>query len=200
MAQRASDVITNDASVGRNYTPIGYYESFSIRGFALDPATAYKINGMAMASEANIALENKERVEIIKGISALEAGILSPGGLINYVTKRANQDVNSFSLGYGEKGSFSQAVDIGRKQTQDNPIGYRINLAHEDFKPYVSAATGYRNFAGLALDITPTARSKWETDIDYQKRSQYSVPGYQLLGANGIPPIDPYKHLTAEQT
>ena len=200
MAQRASDVITNDASVGRNYTPIGYYESFSIRGFALDPATAYKINGMAMASEANIALENKERVEIIKGISALEAGILSPGGLINYVTKRANQDVNSFSLSYGEKGSFSQAVDIGRKQTQDNPIGYRINLAHEDFKPYVSAATGYRNFAGLALDITPTARSKWETDIDYQKRSQYSVPGYQLLGANGIPPIDPYKHLTAEQT
>ena len=200
MAQRASDVITNDASVGRNYTPIGYYESFSIRGFALDPATAYKINGMAMASEANIALENKERVEIIKGINALEAGILSPGGLINYVTKRANQDVNSFSLGYGEKGSFSQAVDIGRKQTQDNPIGYRINLAHEDFKPYVSAATGYRNFASLALDITPTARSKWETDIDYQKRSQYSVPGYQLLGANGIPPIDPYKHLTAEQT
>ncbi|MFM8461403.1 MAG: TonB-dependent siderophore receptor, partial [Polynucleobacter victoriensis] len=200
IAQRASDVITNDASVGRNYTPVGYYESFSVRGFPLDPATAYKINGMAMASEANIALENKERVEVIKGISALEAGILSPGGLINYVTKRANQDVNSFSLGYGEKGSFSQAIDIGRRQTTENPIGYRINLAHEDFKPYVAAATGYRNFASLAIDISPSARSKWETDIDYQKRSQYSVPGYQLLGASGIPPIDPYKHLTAEQT
>jgi len=200
IAQRASDVITNDASVGRNYTPIGYYESFSVRGFPLDPATAYKINGMAMASEANIPLENKERVEIIKGVSALEAGILSPGGLINYVTKRANQDINSFSLGYGEKGSFSQAIDIGRKQNLDNPVGYRINIAHEDYKPYVSAASGYRNFASLAFDISPSARSKWETDIDYQKRSQYSVPGYQLLGVNGIPPIDPYKHLTAEQT
>jgi iron complex outermembrane recepter protein len=200
IAQRASDVITNDASVGRNYTPIGYYESFSVRGFPLDPATAYKINGMAMASEANIPLENKEHVEIIKGVSALEAGILSPGGLINYVTKRANQDINSFSLGYGEKGSFSQAIDIGRKQNLDNPVGYRINIAHEDYKPYVSAASGYRNFASLAFDISPSARSKWETDIDYQKRSQYSVPGYQLLGVNGIPPIDPYKHLTAEQT
>ncbi len=200
IAQRASDVITNDASVGRNYTPIGYYESFSVRGFPLDPATAYKINGMAMASEANIPLENKERVEIIKGVSALEAGILSPGGLINYVTKRANHDINSFSLGYGEKGSFSQAIDIGRKQNLDNPLGYRINIAHEDYKPYVSAASGYRNFASLAFDISPSARSKWETDIDYQKRSQYSVPGYQLLAVNGIPPIDPYKHLTAEQT
>lgn len=199
ISQRSSDVITNDASVGRNYTPVGYYESFSIRGFALDSATAYKINGMAMASEANIALENKERVEIIKGISALEAGILSPGGLINYVTKRANQDVNSISVGYGEKGSFSQAIDVGRKQTNDSSLGYRINLAHEDYKPYVSAAKGYRNFASLALDISPSAKSKWETDIDYQKRSQFSVPGYQLLGANGIPPIDPYKHLTAEQ-
>jgi iron complex outermembrane receptor protein len=200
ISQRASDVITNDASVGRNYTPIGYYESFSIRGFALDSATAYKINGMAMASEANIPLENKERVEIIKGISALEAGILSPGGLINYVTKRANQDINSVSVGYGEKGSFSQAIDIGRKQSNDGVLGYRINLAHEDYHPYVTAAKGYRNFASLALDISPSAKTKWETDIDYQKRSQFSVPGYQLLGANGIPPIDPYKHLTAEQT
>ena len=75
IAQRASDVLTNDASVGRNYTPVGYYESFSIRGFALDSATAYKINGMSMASEASIPLENKERVEIIKGVSALEAGL-----------------------------------------------------------------------------------------------------------------------------
>ena len=200
ISQRASDVITNDASVGRNYTPIGYYESFSIRGFALDSATAYKINGMAMASEANIPLENKERVEIIKGISALEAGILSPGGLINYVTKRANQDINTVSIGYGEKGSFSQAIDISRKQSNDGVLGYRINLAHEDYNPYVTAAKGYRNFASLALDISPSAKTKWETDIDYQKRSQFSVPGYQLLGANGIPPIDPYKHLTAEQT
>ncbi len=200
ISQRSSDVVTNDSSVGRNYTPIGYYESFSIRGFALDSATAYKINGMSMASEANIPLENKERVEIIKGISALEAGILSPGGLINYLTKRANQDVNSVSMGLGEKGSFSQAVDHGRKQTIDNPIGYRINIAHEDYKPYVKAAKGYRNFASLALDMSPSATSKWEADIDFQKRSQFSVPGYQLLGANGIPPIDPHKHLTAEQT
>ena len=200
IAQRSSDVVTNDASVGRNYTPVGYFESFSIRGFALDPATAYKINGMAMASEANIPLENKERVEVIKGISALEAGILSPGGLINYVTKRANQDINSISMGFGEKGSFSQSVDHGRKQTSDNPIGYRLNIAHEDYKPYVTAAKGYRNFASLALDMSPSTKSKWEADIDFQKRSQFSVPGYQLLGVNGIPPIDPYKHLTAEQT
>jgi iron complex outermembrane recepter protein len=200
IAQRSSDVVTNDASVGRNYTPVGYYESFSIRGFALDSATAYKINGMSMASEANIPLENKERVEIIKGVSALEAGILSPGGLINYVTKRANQDINSVSIGLGERGSFSQAVDYGRKQTSNNPLGFRLNIAHEDYKPYVTAAKGNRNFASLALDMSPTANSKWEADIDYQKRSQFSVPGYQLLGANGIPPIDPKRHLTAEQT
>ncbi len=200
IAQRASDVLTNDASVGRNYTPVGYYESFSIRGFALDSATAYKINGMSMASEANIPLENKERVEIIKGVSALEAGILSPGGLVNYVTKRANQDINSISIGLGERGSFSQAVDYGRKQTSNNPIGFRFNVAHEDYKPYVTAAKGNRNFASLALDMSPSANSKWEADIDYQKRSQFSVPGYQLLGANGLPPIDPKRHLTAEQT
>jgi iron complex outermembrane receptor protein len=64
----------------------------------------------------------------------------------------------------------------------------------------VKAAKGYRNFASLALDMSPSATSKWEADIDFQKRSQFSVPGYQLLGANGLPPIDPKRHLTAEQT
>lgn len=35
-----------------------------------------------------MALENKEQVEILKGISAIQSGISTPGGVVNYVTIR----------------------------------------------------------------------------------------------------------------
>ncbi|MFX5757146.1 TonB-dependent receptor plug domain-containing protein, partial [Acinetobacter baumannii] len=71
-----------------NYAPVGYYENFSIRGITLDPASAYRIDGLTVAGEQTIALENKERVEFLKGVAGLQAGVSSAGGLVNYVTKR----------------------------------------------------------------------------------------------------------------
>ncbi len=35
-----------------------------------------------------MALENKESIEILKGLAGLQSGMLAPGGLVNYVTKR----------------------------------------------------------------------------------------------------------------
>ena len=39
-AQLLSSVLRNDASVGDSYAPVGYYENFEIRGFALDLASS----------------------------------------------------------------------------------------------------------------------------------------------------------------
>ncbi len=83
-----SDVIKNDASVGDDYVPVGYYGDYQIRGFPIDLATGLEINGMTIAGEQDVPLENKERVEFLKGIAGVESGVASAGGLIDYVTKR----------------------------------------------------------------------------------------------------------------
>ncbi len=49
---------------------------------------ASNINGMTIAGEQDVPLENKERVEFLKGIAGVESGVASAGGLINYVTRR----------------------------------------------------------------------------------------------------------------
>ena len=77
----------NDASVGEDYAPVGYYGDFEIRGFPIDLATGLQINGMTIAGEQDVPLENKESVEIVKGIAGVESGVAAAGGLINYVTK-----------------------------------------------------------------------------------------------------------------
>ena len=91
-ARLLSDVVKNDASIGEDYAPVGYYGDYEIRGFPIDLATGLEINGMTIAGEQDVPLENKERVEFLKGIAGVESGVASAGGLIDYVTKRAGDD------------------------------------------------------------------------------------------------------------
>jgi iron complex outermembrane receptor protein len=92
--RKLSEVLQSDASVGESYAPVGYYENFNVRGFELNAASSYRINGQTIAGEQNVALENKQQVELLKGLSGLQSGVSEPGGLINYVTKRT-QDVRT---------------------------------------------------------------------------------------------------------
>ena len=70
-----SDVIQNDASVGDDYVPVGYYGDYQIRGFPIDLATGLEVNGMTIAGEQDVPLENKQSVEFLKGIAAVESGV-----------------------------------------------------------------------------------------------------------------------------
>ena len=77
-AKLLSDVLRNDASVGDSYAPVGYYENFVVRGFSLNAANSYRINGRSITGEQNVALENKEQVELLKGLSGLQSGVSEP--------------------------------------------------------------------------------------------------------------------------
>lgn len=70
-AKTLTDVVKNDAAVGDGYAAIGYYPNFVMRGFALNLGSSYLLNGNLIRGEQNVALENKEQVEILKGISAI---------------------------------------------------------------------------------------------------------------------------------
>lgn len=185
-ARLLSEVLRNDASVGDSYAPIGYYENFQVRGFTLDAANSYKINGLSIAGEQNVALENKEQVEVLKGLSGLQSGVSAPGGAINYVTKRP-RDVRSVTLSGDEQGGRYLATDLGGWFGSERQFGLRANLAHEDLRSYVDHADGQRDFASLAFDWNISDDATLQLDAEYQTREQRSVPGYQLLGGSALP-------------
>jgi iron complex outermembrane receptor protein len=176
-----SEAVRTDASVGDYYATLGYYENLSIRGFSLDPATSYRMNGMSLTGEQNFAFENKERVEILKGVSAMQAGASSPGGIINFVTKRP-KDVISATVGTGERGTEYMAADFGTFLNKEKSLGIRINAAHENLKPFVKNAKGKREFVSLALDAKLSNKTLAQFDMEYQEKSQIGVSGLMLLG------------------
>jgi iron complex outermembrane receptor protein len=189
--RKLSEVLQSDASVGESYAPIGYYENFNVRGFELNAASSYKINGQTVVGEQNVALENKQQVELLKGLSGLQSGVAEPGGLINYVTKRA-EDVRSVTVSTNEQGERYLATDLGGWFGSERQFGLRANLAHEDIRSYVDHADGKRDFASLAFDWQISANATLQLDAEYQHREQRSVPGYQLLGGSELPHgIDP---------
>jgi len=187
-ARVMSEAARLDASIGDYYAAMGYYENLYIRGFPLDAATSYRINGMSVTGEQNIAFENKERLEILKGVSAMQAGAASPGGIINYVTKRP-KDVQSFTLGTGERGTQYVAADYGTFLGETKSLGIRINAAHENIRPYVKDAKGERQFFSLEADAKISSKTLVKFDFEYQNKSQKSVPGLMLLGGTTLPSV-----------
>ena len=185
-AKTLTDVVKNDAAVGNGYAPIGYYPNFVMRGFALNLGSSYLVNGQLLRGEQNVALENKEQVEILKGISALQSGMATPGGVVNYVTKRP-QDIHSLTVEADSHAGNRVATDLGGWLGEDQQFGYRVNLAHEEIHPYVEHADGKRAFGALALDWKISEHSKLQFDIESQRQRQRSVPGYQLLDGKTVP-------------
>ena len=198
-ARLLSEVLKNDASVGDSYAPVGYYENFVIRGFALNPASSYKINGRTITGEQNVALENKQQVEVLKGLAGLQSGVSEPGGLVNYVSKRP-ENVRSVTVSTNEQGERYLATDVGGWLGTEQQVGVRINLAHEDIRSYVEHADGKRDFASLALDWNISPNALLQLNAEYQDREQRSVPGYQLLGGTEVPHHVSPKDLLAYQS
>ncbi|RXR08304.1 TonB-dependent siderophore receptor [Pseudoxanthomonas composti] len=179
-----SELAVSDASMGDSYAAVGYYQNTAIRGFALDLATGYRFNDLSIAGEQRIALEHLQQVEILKGEAGLTAGIMAPGGIVNYVAKRPAR-VQDLTVGTDSYGSRYVAVDVGRWLTPS--FGLRLNAAFDDTQSYIEHTDGRRNFYALAADWLIGEKGKLELDGNYQSSSQRSASGYQLLGARALP-------------
>jgi iron complex outermembrane receptor protein len=184
-----SDVVKNDASIGEDYAPVGYYGDFQVRGFTVDLATGLQINGMVIAGEQDVPLENKERVEFLKGIAGVESGVTTAGGLINYVTKRP-ASIKSVDFATDHRGTAYGALDIGRFFGHERQFGVRVNLAGEEIKTYVEDANGTRGVGAVSADWKLSDSAVWKGDFEYQHKVERSVAGYQLLGGTTAPSLD----------
>ncbi|MDR3793637.1 MAG: TonB-dependent siderophore receptor [Terracidiphilus sp.] len=188
-ARVLSDVIKNDASIGEDYAPVGYYGDFQIRGIPIDLATGLQINGLTVAGEQDVPLENKQSVEFLKGLAGVESGVASAGGLIGYVTKRPAL-VTALDASTDHRGTAFGGIDLGRFFGSRKQVGARLNLAGEHMMSYVQHADGWRGVGAGAADWHINPATVFTSDFEYQHKVERSVCGYQLLGGDTVPDIN----------
>jgi len=191
-ARRLADLTQFDASVTDAYNSAGYWDYLTVRGFVLDNRFNYRREGLPISAETSIPLDNKERVEILRGTSGIQAGTSAPGGLVNYVVKRpTEQDLRTVRIETTSRGSLLGAVDLGGRFGENREFGYRINVASENLKPITHDLDGNRNLFSLAADWRITRDSVLEFEIEQSRKTQPSQNGYSLLGSVLPRPVDP---------
>ena len=195
-ARRLADLTQFDASVSDAYNAPGYWDFISIRGFTLDNRFNYRREGLPISAETTIPLDNKDRVEILKGTSGIQAGTSAPGGLVNYVVKRPTErDLREARLEFTSRASVLGAVDLGGRFGADQAFGYRLNVAQERLRPLVRHLDGDRSLVALATDWRVSRDSVLAAEVEWSRKSQPSQVGFSLLG-NSLPaPADPRLNL-----
>ncbi len=184
-----SDVVKNDASVDDDYVPVGYYGVYEIRGFPIDLSTGLEVNGLTVAGEQDVPLENKESVEILSGIAAVESGVAAAGGLIDYVTKRP-ANIKALDLATDQRGTAFGAADFGRFFGSQKQVGARLNLAGERIVTYMNDTSGWRAMGAGAADWKLSQKAILKGDFEYQHKTERDGSGYQLLGGTTLPDIN----------
>lgn len=186
-----------DASVSDAYNAEGYWSNLSVRGYTLDNRFNYRRDGLPINAETAIALDNKDRLELLKGTSGVQAGTSAPGGLLNLVVKRPNGNQSTVGVEAREHGSVLGAVDFGRRFGIDSNIGVRLNAVYERLDPNVKHTRGNRSLLALAVDWQVTPDTLLQAEVESSHQSQPSVAGFSLLG-NSVPKarnIDPRLNL-----
>ena len=200
---RLSDAARLDPSVSDSYNSEGYISYFTVRGYALDNRTNVRRDGLPINGETSIPLDNKSGVAILKGTSGMQAGVSSPGGLIDLLVKRplAVGSLTSATVGWSGRGTFGGGVDLSRRfgataEGGAGVFGLRFNAAAERLEPELRAARGTRHLVALAGDARfADTGTLVEAEIEQSRREQPSQPGFSVLGDRVPEVADPRLNL-----
>lgn len=154
-AQNTYEAIKNVPGVTQaDSSAAGTSDNLQIRGIKLASNTGYRLDGgLPIVNNIILSTEDKAQVQVLKGAGALEYGLASPAGVVNYILKRAGRTpVNAISLSTNSYGQLIGDIDLGRRFGSNNQFGVRLNLAGGDTGTFISGAGGTRYIASLAAD------------------------------------------------
>lgn len=194
--QRLSDLERTQASVGNGGALAGYLDSMSIRGLVIDSTHNYRRDGLPIQGGTRLALDAVSRVEVMEGLSGMQAGQSSPGGLVNMVVKRPDGRLRHADIALDQRGGLLTAVDVGNHwratdDADDAPhTGWRLNLAQERLHPAYDGGQGQRHNVALAVGAALTRDDLLEAEVEHNRHRQAGQAALSMTGLRLPSPQD----------
>ncbi len=195
--QRLADLERIQATVGNGGALAGYLDSMSIRGLVIDSTHNYRRDGLPIQGGTRLALDAVTRVEVLEGVSGMQAGQSSPGGLVNLVVKRPKGRLRHADIALDQRGGLLTAVDVGDHwhapgdgDGDDAPTGWRLNLAHERLRPAYDGGQGQRHTLALAVSTALTRNDLLEAEIEHNRHTQAGQAALSMTGLRLPSPHD----------
>lgn len=193
-ARTLADVVANDPSVRNVWSAVSYTSPLSIRGLAFNNNDMAFGGLFGVAPAVQVLPDYLERVEILKGPSAMLNGMAPFGsisGMVNLVPKRAGDEpLNRVTATYATGAQFGGNVDFGRRFGEDKNIGVRFNGTYRNGPTAVDRQTQEVGAAVFGIDFRGE-RARLSVDYGYQTQTVNSPLRPTYVGAGIAVPAAP---------
>ncbi|MEO7977706.1 TonB-dependent receptor [Flavobacterium sp.] len=164
-AIRLSEVIKNANGIYVGSARGGAQESFFSRGYDMGANNMFK-NGFRYNAGSIPEVSSLEKVEFLKGGSALLYGNVAPGGILNLVTKTPKfTEGGELSMQMGSYAFYKPAIDI--YGPLNNSIAYRFNASYENSESFRDYVRNERVYINPSFLFTITDKTQITLQGDY---------------------------------
>ncbi|MBP9793701.1 MAG: TonB-dependent siderophore receptor [Flavobacterium sp.] len=162
---RLSEVIKNANGVYVSSARGGAQESFFSRGYDMSANNMFK-NGFRFNSGSIPEVSSLEKVEFLKGGSALLYGNVAPGGILNLVTKTPSfKHGGEISMQAGSYAYYKPSIDIYGPLSQT--IAYRFTGSYENAESFRDVVKNERFYFNPSFLFKITNKTQITVQGDY---------------------------------
>ncbi|MGD1954161.1 MAG: TonB-dependent siderophore receptor [Sphingomonadales bacterium] len=188
-AVEITDLYRNISSVS-----VFSYSGVTFRGFRQDEIRYDGLLGDPFSGFSVPLLFDIRQVEIIKGPSGALFGGGEPGGLINYVTRGAQEEFGATITGVaGNYELFGGRADITGALTEDGTVQARLGVAYEDTNTFRFNTDKEDLVVAADLAWAPEAGTRIEFKFDYIDQD------FQGARLRGVPVDDDGNFITSRR-
>lgn len=192
-AQTVQEVLLNDPSILTKQNGASDEDgSITVRGFSNTLASGFgTLNGLAgMSPLRSPDMDYIERVEVLRGPSALLSGMAASGaggigGSYNLVTKQAGDEpLTQLTTRYASRSQLGAHLDVGRRFGAENRFGIRFNGAYRKGDTAVEPISAEVGSAAINVDYRGE-RVRMSADVAHHS-NEASPQVVQQLVVSGV--------------
>lgn len=177
---RLSDVVKNANGVYVGSARGGAQESFWSRGYDMSTNNMFK-NGFRYNGGSIPEVSSLEKVEFLKGSSALLFGNVAPGGILNMVTKAPLfKSGGEIAMQAGSYSFYKPSIDF--YGPLNNAIAYRFIASYEDSESFRDVVTTKRLYFNPSLLFVLGKKTDLLVQGDYLRHNWTPDFGTALIG------------------
>ncbi len=181
-AYRIGDIAKNISGVNM----FSGYDDFTFRGFRSGSSDSKMINGLRTVGifGPQPILANIERVEVIKGPASALFANTTPGGTMNYVTKKPlSEERKALNFTIGSFNTLRATADFTGSVNEEGTLLYRLNIGYEDADSYRNLQQNKSLMVAPSISFLLTQNTRINFDLAITQYKGKLDRGQPIFGA-----------------
>lgn len=147
------------------------YDGIRIRGFNNDGVTTVYRNGLRIRRTDN-TLTNVENIEVLKGPAGAIYGRIEPGGMVNMVMKKPQEDSHySIQQQIGSFNMYQTTAEATGALNADKTLLYRVDLDYKSSDTFVDYTSSKRRLVSPVITWRPNTQTEVNFNAEQQKEN-----------------------------